>query len=76
MAERVMGDTYEELMRARVFDALGMTWAGFRVSGSADVVDEPRGHFGVLGWSVAVPPGPKADNPLFTAPSGGIHCSL
>lgn len=76
MAERVTGQTYEDLMRARVFGPLGMSTAGFGAPGRPDVIDEPRGHRTVLGAVMPVRPGPAADNPLFTAPSGGMHCSL
>ena len=82
MVERVTGRSYEELMQERVFEPLGMTTAGFGAPGSAerigsaDRIDQPRGHRLVQGRLVAVPPGPFADNPRFTVPSGGIHCTL
>jgi CubicO group peptidase (beta-lactamase class C family) len=76
LAERVTGQTYEDLMQVRVFEPLGMNSAGFGAPGTSSAVNTPRGHTTVLNAAVAVPPGPAADNPLFTAPSGGIHCSL
>ena len=76
MAERVTGQPYETLMRDRVFGPLEMISMGFGAPGSADAQDAPWGHDVVLGCVRPIAPGPLADNPPFTAPAGGVHCSL
>jgi len=73
MAERVTGQGWEELIQARLFTPLGITTAGFGAPGTADVVDEPRGHDGK---GRAVKPGPQADNPTAIGPAGTVHMSL
>ena len=73
MAERATGKAWEDLMRARVFDPLGMTTAGFGAPGRPDVVDQPCGH-GASGHPVE--PGPLADNPPVIGPAGTVHCSI
>ena len=73
MAEQVTGKSWEDLMRERVFERLGMSTAGFGAPGRADVVDEPRGH-SVSGQPVE--PGPLADNPPVIGPAGTVHCSI
>lgn len=72
MLEELTGKTWEELMQRELFAPLGMSSAGFGAPGSADKLDQPRGH-GMLG---AVPPGPRADNPAAIGPAGTVHASL
>ena len=61
MLEQVTGESWEELIRTEVFEPLGMTRAGFGAPGSADAVDQPRGHrAGLFGGLNAVAPGPRA----------------
>ena len=73
MAERATDKDWEVLMREELFEPLGMKSAGFGPPGSADVVDQPRGH-GLFGQQL--PPGPTADNPRGLGPAGTVHCSL
>ena len=73
MAERATDKEWETLMREELFEPLGMKSAGFGPPGSADVVDQPRGH-GFFGN--ALPPGPQADNPRGLGPAGTVHCSM
>ncbi|MCE9636286.1 MAG: beta-lactamase family protein [Planctomycetes bacterium] len=73
MAEEATGTPYEDLLRKRLFVPLGMTTAGFGSPGTADRVDQPRGH-GPDGTPVE--PGPGADNPDAIAPAGKVHASL
>lgn len=74
MLQQSTGQTWEDLMQAHVFDPLGLQSAGFGAPGSADVVDQPRGHGG---WfSRPVPPGPKADNIPAMGPAGTVHISV
>jgi len=73
MAEQVTGKSWEDLIRVRVFNPLGMSTAGFGAPGSPDVVDEPRGH---SASGQPVEPGPLADNPPVIGPAGTVHCSI
>ena len=72
MAEQVTGEPWEDLMRQRVFEPLGMSTAGFGAPGTPDVVDEPRGH---SASGQPIEPGPLADNPSVIGPAGTVHCS-
>ncbi len=73
MAERAADKDWETLMRERLFDPLGMKSAGFGAPGSADQVDQPRGH---NAFEIAMTPGKGADNPRGLGPAGTVHCSL
>jgi CubicO group peptidase (beta-lactamase class C family) len=73
MAEKITGQSWEDLMRARLFEPLGMTSAGFGAPGSAEKIDQPRGHR-VDG--TAILPGFGADNPAAIGPAGTVHCSI
>jgi CubicO group peptidase (beta-lactamase class C family) len=74
--ERLAGRPWEEVMRARLFDPLGMTSAGFGAPGSADAIDEPYGHVTRGQDAAAVKPGWRADNPPALGPAGTVHASL
>ena len=73
MAERAADKDWETLMRELIFEPLEMKSAGFGPPGSADKVDQPRGH-NALGF--AMKPGKGADNPRGLGPAGTVHCSL
>lgn len=73
MAETVAKEPYESLIAKRLFEPLGMKSVGFGAPGSADKVDQPRGH-GADGKPVA--PGRSADNPAAIAPAGRVHCTI
>lgn len=73
MAERAADAAYEDLVRRRLFDPLGMKSAGFGAPGTSGKVDAPHGH-GADGRPVD--PGPHADNPDANAPAGKVHASL
>ncbi len=81
MAERITGTPWETLMHERLFAPLNITSAGFGAPGSADSVDQPRGHvankklIGKDTWN-PVAPGPAADNPPAIGPGGTAHMSL
>ena len=76
MCERVTGKTWEDLMRERLFNPLGMTTAGFGPPGTAAKVDQPWGHLASGAKLKPIPPGRKADNPAVIGPAGTVHCSL
>jgi CubicO group peptidase (beta-lactamase class C family) len=72
MLEARARGTWEDLMRAEVFEPLGMTSAGFGPPGEAGRLDQPRGHRA----SSAVEPGPEADNPPAIGPAGTVHATI
>lgn len=74
--EHLTGTDYESLLRKRIFEPLGMKSAGFGAPGTATSVDAPRGHEKRGTTFVALPPGPRADNPPASVPAGGVHLSL
>ena len=80
MLEAATGQTWEQLIRERLFVPLEMKSCGFGAPGTPGTAgtsqpDEPWGH---LGGDTAspVPPGPGADNPRALGPAGTVHCSL
>jgi CubicO group peptidase (beta-lactamase class C family) len=73
MAERAAGQPWEQLIRARLFDPLQMTSAGFGAPGSVEAIDQPRGHRADGG---AVQPGREADNPGLMGPAGNVHATV
>lgn len=73
MAERAADKDWEALIREQLFEPLGMKTAGFGAPGSADKVDQPRGH---NAFGFAMKPGKGADNPRGLGPAGTVHCSL
>ena len=71
--ERITGGTWEDAIRAGLFEPLGITSAGF----GAPVGDQPRGHMDVFGQGTAVEPGqPGSDNPPYLGPAGTAHMTL
>lgn len=71
MLETTSGRTWEEMMQRELFAPLGMTSAGFGPPGSADDIDQPRGH-----KPKPIAPGKGADNPAAIGPAGTVHASL
>ena len=67
MLEKVTGQTWQNLMRSKIFRPLGMSTAGFRAPASKDTVDQP--------WGPAKP-FPYGDLPDAIGPAGTIHCSI
>jgi len=77
MLEKATGKTWEDLLRSRLFEPLGMTTAGFGAPASVGKGDQPWGHTKkMFSGSEPVPPGPIADNPLAISPAGAVHCSM
>ena len=74
MVETMAGHSWEDLIRKRLFEPLGMTTAGFGPPGKVGLVDQPHGH---LADARPVRPGNRdADNPELYGPSGLVHCSV
>lgn len=72
MAEARTEQTWESLIRERLFQPLGMASAGFGPTGSVRDVDQPWGHAG------AKPPlrPVQHDNAPALGPAGRVHCSI
>lgn len=73
MAEKVTGVAWEDLMRQRLFEPLGMTSAGFGPPGERGSLDQPRGH---REGGKPMEPGRDADNPPGIGPAATVHCTL
>jgi len=69
MIEERMDASWEDLMRRRLFEPLGMTSAGF---GPPRPLPQPQGHR----KRVPVGIGARADNPPVVGPAGTVHASL
>lgn len=72
MLEHATDQSWEGLMQEKLFKPLGITSAGFGAPGTAESVDQPRGHRG----GRAIPPGPEADNPAAISPAGRVHMTI
>lgn len=76
IAERLGKDSWEALIRRRLFEPLGMATAGFGPMAKPGEVDQPWPHLSNGGRRVALTAGPAADNPALIGPAGTVHCSL
>lgn len=75
--ELKLGRPWEDALRERLFQPLGMDSAGFGAPATVGMVDQPWGHSAVSGGRpVPVPPGRKADNPAAIGPGGTVHGSI
>jgi CubicO group peptidase (beta-lactamase class C family) len=75
MMERATGKSWEELIRAELFEPLGMKSAGFGVPDVTGKTNQPWGHRRMM-MTMPVTPGPKADNPPALGPAGTVHCTV
>jgi len=74
IAEKVTGESWEDLISEIIFKPLGMTSAGFGGVGTPGQVDQPWGHDD-NGKPVSSN-GPAMDNPPVMGPAGRVHCTL
>lgn len=74
--ERLWDGDWEDLVRTRLFEPLGMETAGIGPTGVDDRTDQPWPHRTENGLPVPVPPGPWRDNHDWLAPAGKVHASL
>jgi CubicO group peptidase (beta-lactamase class C family) len=72
MAEEVTDQSWETLMRRRLFEPLGMASAGFGSPGQPGEVDQPWGH---RPSGNRVEP-TQQDNLPVMGPAGTVHCSI
>lgn len=74
MIEQVLGDTWENLMRAKIFQPLGMTKAGFGGTGTPGQIDQPWPH--PAKGKPMRSNGPLIDNAAVVGPAGTVHATL
>ena len=76
MAEVVTGHTWEQLVQAHVFDALGMSTAGFGWPTQHDP-NQPAGHMGGgPGRALMMVPHDRMPSPMALAPAGWVYSSI
>jgi CubicO group peptidase (beta-lactamase class C family) len=72
MAETVTGQSWEDLMRERIFRPLRMASAGFGPPGTAGQIDQPWGHVREADhWKPL-----QSDNAPALGPAGTVHCTI
>jgi CubicO group peptidase (beta-lactamase class C family) len=76
IAESVMGEPYEDLLKRMLFEPLGMRTAGFGAMGAPGRIDALWQHRKDGDKIIPIEPGPLADNPPFITPAGRVHCSM
>ena len=73
--EQLTGRAWEELMRERLFQPLGISTGGFGPPGTADKTEQAWGHSQLLGKPLD-PRSPAAEIPLFNGPAGLAHMTV
>jgi CubicO group peptidase (beta-lactamase class C family) len=73
--EQLTGRAWEELMRERLFQPLGISTGGFGAPGTAGKTDQPWGHSPFLGKPLD-PDSPAAELPLFYGPADQAHMTV
>jgi CubicO group peptidase (beta-lactamase class C family) len=73
ICEEAAAKDYEALITEKLFKPLGMKSAGFGPPGSADKLDQPRGH---EASGAAIRSDGVADNPESITPAGRVHCTI
>ena len=84
IAETVMGEDYEDLLRRLLFEPLGIRSAGFGAMGTPGQPDAQWPSGPGAPWQhrksgdkiLPIEPGPLNDNPPFLTPAGRVHCSM
>lgn len=72
MIERVSGVAWEQMIRKRLFEPLGMASAGFGPPSTPSNADQPWGHI----WQNSRFVPRYGDNPAPLGPAGTVHCSV
>lgn len=78
IAETHYDTPFEDLLREKVFEPLGMDSAGFGPPGELDEMTEPVGHMGGEEWKpMLLQEGERLpDNPPAYTPAGRVHASV
>jgi len=76
MAEQVTAQSWEELMKERIFEPLGMNSAGFGAPNTPNKIDQPWGHgkSRIKFWKDWDPD--QSDNPEALGPAGMVHLNI
>jgi CubicO group peptidase (beta-lactamase class C family) len=73
--EQLTGRAWEDLMRERLFQPLGISTGGFGTPGAADKTEQAWSHSPGLAKPLH-PRGPAAEIPLFNDPAGLAHMTV
>jgi CubicO group peptidase (beta-lactamase class C family) len=73
--EHLTGRAWEDLMRERLFQSLGISTGGFGPPGTAGKTDQPWGHSSFVGKPLD-PGSPTADVPSYYGPAGLAHMAI
>jgi len=73
--EHLTGRAWEDLMRERLFQTLGISTGGFGQPGTAGKTDEPWGHSSFVGKPID-PGSTAAQFPLYYGPAGLAHMTI
>jgi len=73
--EHLTGRAWEDLMRERLFEPLGISTGGFGPPGTAGKTDQPWGHSSVVGKPID-PGSPAAEFPMYYGPAGLAHMTI
>lgn len=78
LLEEIYQKPWEQLMKEKLFQPLGMNSCGFGVAGDPEeeVPSQPWPHFLNEGKLFGLAPKHKADNAPMLGPAGTVHCSL
>ncbi len=75
LLEHLTGRAWEDLMRERLFQPLGIRTGGFGPPGAAGKTDQPWGHSSVVGKPID-PGSPAAQFPWYYGPAGLAHMTI
>ena len=73
--EHLTGSAWEDLMRERLFQPLGISTGGFGPPGAAGKTDQPWGHSSFVGKPID-PGSPAAQFPWYYGPAGTAHMTI
>ncbi len=73
--EHLTGRAWEDLMRERLFQPLGISTGGFGQPGAAGKTDQPWGHSSFVGKPID-PGSPAAQFPMYYGPAGTAHMTI
>jgi len=73
--EHLTGRAWEDLMRERLFQPLGISTGGFGQPGTAGKTDQPWGHSSFVGKPID-PGSPAAQFPFYYGPVGLAHMTI
>lgn len=76
MLERATGESWEDLIRSRLTEPLGLTSVGFGWPASSRTPEQPRGHFLRSGELVEQPLDDSYLLPVALWPAGAVHSSI